>query len=201
MAACFFDDAGELVAPSGQCDAGGVGAGQGDVFAALVDISSNNGSGVATGGDVNIREGNLCGNTTDLIRLGESNLDDVTVCKETTGSDFLREAASDNATSENITEPVPKADPTIRPTEDSPQTGDGGEPQSADDSSGGGGGGGCNAFAEGLIYFDGSWLVLGILSLGMVFARLRKDRCPYLVLGGTFSGPTDRVNQDHPALS
>jgi len=61
--------------------------------------------------------------------------------------------------------------------------------------------GGCNAFAEGLIYVDGSWLVLGILSLGMVFARLRKDRCPYLVLSGTFSGPTDRVNQDHPALS
>ena len=132
-----------------------------------------------------------------MIRLGESNLDDVTVCKETTGSDFLREAASDNATSENITEPVPKADPKIRPTEDSPQTGDGSEPLSADDSSGGGG----HAFAEGLIYFDGSWLVLGILSLGMVFARLRKDRCPYLVLSGTFSGPTDRVNQDHPALS
>ncbi|SVE60564.1 uncharacterized protein METZ01_LOCUS513418, partial [marine metagenome] len=55
-----------------------------------------------------------------MIRLGESNLDDVTFCKETTGSDFLREAASDNATSENITEPVPKADPKIRPTEDSP---------------------------------------------------------------------------------
>ena len=78
-----------------------------------------------------------------MIRLSESNLDDVTVCKETTGIDFLREAASDNGTSENITEPVLKADPTIRPTEDSPQTGDGGEPQSADDSSGGGGAGGC----------------------------------------------------------
>ena len=102
-----------------------------------MDISSNNGSGVATGGDVNIREGILCGNTTDLIRLGESDLRDATVCEETTGSDILREAASDNATSENITEPVPKADPTIRPTEDFPQTGDGGEPQSADDSSGG----------------------------------------------------------------
>ena len=89
----------------------------------------------------------------------------------------------------------------IRPTEDSPQTVDEGEPQSADDSSGGGGGGDCNAFAESLIYSDRSWLVLGILSLGMVFARLRKDRGPYLVLGGTFSSPTDRVNQDHPTLS
>ena len=44
----FLYDAGELVAPSGQCDAGGVGAGQGDVFVALVEISSNNGSVVAT---------------------------------------------------------------------------------------------------------------------------------------------------------
>ena len=61
----FLYGAGELVAPSGQCDAGGVGAGQGDVFVALVEISSNNWSGVATEGDVNIREGNLCGNTTD----------------------------------------------------------------------------------------------------------------------------------------
>jgi hypothetical protein len=176
---CFFlDDAGELVVPSGKCDAGGVGAGQGHVFAALVDISSNNGPGVATGGDVNIREGNLCGNTTDLIRFGESNLDDATVCKETTSSDFLREAASDNAPSEEITEPAPTANPTIQPTEASTQSGDGGAVQPADDSSGGGGGGGCNAFAGDLIYVDGSWLVLGILSLGMVFVRLRKDRRP-----------------------
>lgn len=173
----FLDDAGELVTPSGQCDAGGVGAGQGHVFAALVDISSNNGPGVATGGDVNIREGLLCENTTDLIRLGESNLDDATVCNETDSSDFLREVAA-SATPEEITKPTPKADPTIQPTEDSTQTGDTEAAQPADDSSGGLRGGGCNAFSKGLIYVDGSWLALGILSLGMVFVRLRKNRRP-----------------------
>ncbi|MBQ11601.1 MAG: hypothetical protein CMJ45_08630 [Planctomyces sp.] len=171
----FLDDAGELVTPSGRCDTGGVGAGQGHVFAALVDISSNNGPGVATGGDVNIREGNLCENTTDLIRFGESHLNDATVCKETTSSDFLREVAA-SAPSEEMTAPAPTADPTIQPTEDPTLAGEEGESQAADDSAGGGGG--CNAFAGGLIYVDGSWVMLGILSLGMVFARLRKDRRP-----------------------
>jgi len=104
-------------------DAGGVGAGQGRVFAALVDISSNNGPGIATGGNVNIREGSVCGNTTDVLRGGEANLENVTVCKESSIIELPGEAATASTTADEKPEPAPNADASVQPDGDTPQEG------------------------------------------------------------------------------
>jgi hypothetical protein len=168
----YLDDEGDLVTPSSQCDTGGVGAGQGHVFAALLDVSSNNGPGVATGGDVNIREGLICDNVIDLVRYGNSNLNNVTVCKESSGSEFPREAASVETSTTEETEKEQSADAAFQPAADPTSPGDGGALQPADDSSGRGGG--CSLASDGRIYVDGSWIMLGALSLGMMMARLRR---------------------------
>ena len=139
---------------------------------------ANNGPGIATGGNVNIREWSVCGNTTDVLRGGEANLENVTVCKESSIIELPGEAATASTTADEKPEPAPNADASVQPDGDTPQEGGGGAFQPADDSSGVRKGGGCNAFSEGLIYVDGSWLALGILSLGMVFVRLRKNRRP-----------------------
>jgi len=168
----FYDDAGEFVAPSDQCDAGGVVAGQGDIHATYLDVSSNKGPGVATGGDVNVPEGIICENVIDLLRRGNSNLDNVTVCKESTISDSPGDSPAREAPSPEDTDKEQSADSTFQPAADPAGPGDGGVLQPADDSSGRGGG--CNPAADGHIYMDGSLMMLGVLTLGMMLAKSRR---------------------------